>query len=89
MVSLELLNGGRYFVAYLDDVQVNATVRAPGLSASTASLSLPSAGLNMSNQGGAGTNVNAVAASCGEGVGVFQFQGYVRKTNSTFQRLGV
>ena len=88
-ISLELLNGGRYFVAYLDDVQVNATVRAPGLSASTASLSLPSAGLNMSNQGGAGTNVNAVTASCGEGVGVFQFQGYVRKTNSTFQRLGV
>lgn len=85
-VSLELLNGGRFFAAYLDDVQVNATVRAPTLFASTPFLSQSFAGVDMSNQAGTGTNFNAAGSSSR---GFVLFQGYVRKTNSTLPRLGV
>lgn len=88
-VSLEVLNGGRYFVAYLDDVQVNATVRAPTLLASTPFLSQSVHGVVMNGESGIGTSVNAAATSGDWGFGVVLFQGFVRKTNSPLPRLGV
>jgi hypothetical protein len=58
-ISLELLNGGAYFVAYLDDVQVNASVPV-GL---TPFFSQSLHGFDMSNQGGTGANMNATTMS--------------------------
>lgn len=58
-ISLELLNGGSYFVTYLDDVQVNASVPFGLTPFSSQSLH----GFDMSNQGGIEANMNAATVS--------------------------